>query len=59
MPGSVLVGAGLAVGVATGALACGTLPGTAPGADLIGSVVRGLPPGPAGELIGAAVACGA
>lgn len=38
---------------------CGDLPGTAPGGDRIGSVVRGLLPSPAGEILGVAVASGA
>lgn len=46
--------------MAVGATGCGDLPGTAPGADRIGSVVRGLLPRPAGEILGGvAVACGA
>lgn len=46
--------------VAVGPAGCGDLPGTAPGGDRSGSVVRGLLPRPAGEILGeVAVGCGA
>lgn len=46
--------------IAAGLTGCGDLPGTAPGGDRIGSVVRGVLPSPAGETLGGVtVACGA
>ena len=60
MPGSARVCIVVPGPAATaGAIGGGALPGTAPGGDRIGRVVRGLLPRPAGDLVGVAVDWGA
>lgn len=59
IPASNRFGVEVLFGVAAGAIGCGALPGTTPGADRIGNVVRGLLPGPPGELVGVTATWGA